>query len=131
MASLVTVTFEAPGPLLSMNVKGSYANRKNEQVWRDCAYYHYIRQFPEQGPSGRRLGPSEVFTSLPVPDRRRRDPINFAATVKRIVDGITNAGAWPDDTPEWVTQHMPHLRTTKDNLVIITIRERTDHGQEV
>lgn len=131
MDSIITVTFDAPGPLLSMNDKGSFSNRRNEQVWRDTAYYHYIRQFPGEGPSGRRLGPSEVFTSLPVPDRRRRDPINFAATVKRVIDGITNAGAWPDDTPDWVTQHVPHLRVTKDNLVIITIRERKTNEQQV
>jgi len=122
----LTFMFPAPGDLLSMNKHQSYSNRKLEQAWRDAAYYNYIQTFAGVGPAGRRLPPSHVRTSLPIPDRRRRDPINFAATVKRIVDGITIAGAWPDDCPEFVTQHVPSFRITKDQLVVIRITERTE-----
>lgn len=106
MSDLV-FSFDAPAPLLSMNQKASREHRGFEQLWRDAAYYAYIAAFPGEGPKGRRLGPSIVRCSLPVMDRRRRDPSNFQATVKRIVDGITNAGAWPDDTPDWVDQRNP------------------------
>jgi len=122
----VSIMFTVPGALLSMNQHQSYSNRKLEQAWRDAAYYKYIEAFPGVGPSGRLLPPCHVYTALPVPDRRRRDPINFAATVKRIVDGITIAGAWPDDTPEFVTQHVPSFRLSKDQLVVVRITSRTD-----
>jgi Holliday junction resolvase RusA-like endonuclease len=120
------IVFVAPGALLSMNKQQSYSNRKLEQLWRDTAYYAYIQEFPNVGPAGRRLPPCHVRTALPIPDRRRRDPINFAATVKRIVDGITVAGAWPDDCPEFVTQHVPSFRVSKDQLVVVRITERTE-----
>lgn len=35
-------------------------------------------------------------------DKRRRDAINLAATVKPIEDGIVDAGVVPDDTAEYV-----------------------------
>lgn len=31
------------------------------------------------------------------PDRRRRDVLNLAPTVKACIDGMTDAGLWPDD----------------------------------
>lgn len=106
----VTFLFDAPGPLLSMNQKPNMTQRKNEQAWRDAAYYAYIAAFPGKGPDERAMPPCIVHTTLPVKDRRRRDPSNFQATVKRIVDGITMAGAWPDDTPDWVDQRNPSFR---------------------
>jgi Holliday junction resolvase RusA-like endonuclease len=43
-----------------------------------------------------------VRVSFPVTQNRRRDADNPAPTVKAIVDGLVDAGMWPDDTPEWV-----------------------------
>lgn len=106
----VTFMFDAPGPLMSMNDKPNMAQRKNEQSWRDAAYYAFVAAFPGKGPNGRVQPPCIVHTSLPVSEDRRRDPSNFQATVKRIVDGITRAGAWPDDTPDWVDQRNPSFR---------------------
>lgn len=103
----VVISFDAPAPLLSMNGKKSYGTRKFEQAWRDAAYYAYVAAFPGHGPKARAMKPCIVHCSLPIGQERRRDPSNFQATVKRIVDGIQRAGAWPDDTPDWVDQRNP------------------------
>jgi hypothetical protein len=63
-------------------------------------------------------------TPRAVTDRRRRDPHNYFATVKPIIDGLVDAGLWPDDTPAWVTTTEPALRITSDQTVTVTITPR-------
>ena len=102
--------FEPPADPISMNKGDSWKVRKAAQLWRDRAYYAWIEQFPGRGPSGRAfpMGAS-VHVFLPFPVARRRDPINYAKTVKHIVDGLVMAGAWEDDTIEHVEQNIPTL----------------------
>lgn len=107
-----------------MNDGDSWKVRALAADWRDRAYFAWVEQFPGEGPSGRSIPPAEVFVTLPFPNRRRRDPINFAKTVKHIVDGIQMAGAWPDDTPDWVTQHIPTLTIVPGGQVLIRVIER-------
>ena len=40
---------------------------------------------------------------------RRRDTDNLWATAKPAVDGLVDAGAVPDDTPDYVTRHEPKI----------------------
>jgi hypothetical protein len=103
------LTFEAPAPLLSMNQKPSRTITEYKQAWRDTAYYRYIEMFPGVGPKGRALPPCSVHILLPARTRVRRDSSNFQATVKPIIDGITRAGAWPDDTDHYVDQLNPRF----------------------
>ena len=121
MADIV-LQFPAPAPLLSMNTKQDRTSRKHHQAWRDAAYYRYIEAHPGVGPKGRALGPCVAHISLPIESARRRDPANFQATVKPIIDGIQRAGAWPDDTPDWVDQRNPSFHKGTD--VIIRLEER-------
>ena len=122
------VVFDAPGDLLSMNGKKNMASRKLEQAWRDAAYWAYCATFPGVGPSGRVMPPCIVHTLLPTKVDRGRDPANFQATVKRIVDGITRAGAWPDDTPDWVDQRNPKFYRDESprQQVIIRLEPRPE-----
>ncbi len=60
-----------------------------------------------------------VQVDLPVSSTRPRDPHNFVATVKPIVDGLTDAGFWPDDTARYVTVAEPTL--TKTDHVTVTL----------
>lgn len=119
----IIVVFDAPAPLLSMNGKKNMSTRKMEMAWRDAAYYAYCAKFPRKGPAGRGLPPCIVHTALPIEQDRRRDPSNFQATVKRIVDGIQRAGAWPDDTPDWVDQRNPsfYKDDTRHQTVIVRL----------
>lgn len=106
----IVLEFPAPAEPLSMNDKDNRGFGRAKQAWRDTAYFRWIEAFPGKGPSERRApSPAEVFMTIPFATNRERDPINWARTVKACVDGITLAGAWPKDTPEYVTQHIPTL----------------------
>lgn len=122
MTDTIVLAFPPPADPISMNQGDSWKVRSAAAEWRDRAFFAYVEQFPGVGPSGRRIGPSEVQVQIPFKIGRRRDPINYAKTVKHIVDGICMAGAWPDDTIEHVTQHIPIL--TKGDTVFITITPR-------
>jgi Holliday junction resolvase RusA-like endonuclease len=84
----------------------------------------------------RHMGPALVRVHIPFPVDRRRDPHNYCGTVvKAIVDGLVNAGAWDDDTPEFVEHISPILY--KGDMVIIELHEKADarlpceHGEYV
>lgn len=54
-----------------------------------------------------RLEHAEVVLTYFPRDKRRRDPINIAATLKPVQDGLVDANVVPDDTPEFMTSPMP------------------------
>lgn len=59
-----------------------------------------IRQLAEQTARfsrAPRLERARLVVEIAFPDRRRRDPHNYMATVKPIVDGLVDAGVLPDD----------------------------------
>lgn len=121
MTELV-LTFEPPADPISMNKGDTWNVRTASALWRDRAHWAWCEAHPGVGPSGRAFPyPASVHVSLPFPAHRRRDPINFAKTVKHIVDGITLAGAWPDDTPKYVEQNVPALRVDPGGLVIVRV----------
>lgn len=105
----LTLSYPPPAEPLSMNDKDNRSTGRAKQAWRDRAFWALCEAFPGEGPSGRRLPPSDVMMVIPFDTARRRDPINWTRTVKATVDGLVNAGAWPDDTPEHVTQNVPAL----------------------
>lgn len=51
------------------------------------------------------LGPSRVIGQLLMTPRRRSriDPSNYSLTAAAAVDGLVDAGIWPDDSSDWVT----------------------------
>jgi hypothetical protein len=115
------LVFPAPAPPISMNEGDSWKVRIAAAAWRDRAYFAWCEAHPGEGPAGRAFPfPANVHIVLGFPTNRRRDPINFAKTVKHIVDGIMMAGAWPDDTPEYVTQNIPLLAKGGDCIVRVS-----------
>jgi hypothetical protein len=51
-----------------------------------------------------------VTLEIVFPDKRRRDPHNYCSTVlKAVIDGLVVAGAWKDDTPDYVGHREPIL----------------------
>lgn len=116
--------FPPPAQPLSMNAKDNRETGRAKQAWRDTAYYLYIEAHPGVGPAGRRRPPSEVYVTLPFTLQRERDAVNYARTVKAIVDGITRAGAWPRDTDEFVTQNLPTLVQGAEVTVRIADRKQ-------
>ena len=49
----------------------------------------------------RPMGPSRVTVAVAYPTAARADPDNAAPTVKAIIDGLVDAGVWPDDNSRW------------------------------
>jgi hypothetical protein len=71
------------------------------------------------------IPPSIVRVTIPFTQHRRRDPHNYVGTVvKWIIDGLVYAGAWPDDTPEWVEVLEPVLVKDPELMVKVEIEPR-------
>lgn len=120
--TVIEIAFETPADPISMNKGDDWKVRKESAAWRDRAYYAWCEVHPGVGPEGRRFpGRARVTTVLSFPEHRRRDPINYAKTVKHIVDGFMMAGAWPDDTLDLVEQMLPRLVVNKTGLTLIRV----------
>lgn len=126
---LLTVTFPQPARLMSLNDRMHWRTRHRlTKTWRKAAWAAALMAALDARPLGgrTRLPEALVLVSLPVPDRRRRDPHNYHLTYKAIVDGLVDAGFWPDDTPEWVSTGEPSLvvdRRARTVTVTIFARE--------
>ena len=137
--------FDKPAALLSMNDRTHFRpNARTVKAWRGstmvAALMQYAgitetralglcfrwQQYKEPIPPDlvAHLPACTVHILLPVADRRARDPHNYFKTVKPIVDGLVDAGLWPNDTPDWVTTVEPRL-VVKAPKVVITLTERT------
>lgn len=113
---MIRIEFPQPAPLLSMN------DRQHWAAWRWNATAAAVKAIPSS--TRMPMQPCVVSVALPVKDKRRRDPHNYFATVKPIVDGLVDAGLWPDDTPEWVTTVEPTLVPGATSVVVtLTPRE--------
>lgn len=120
----IMLAFPVPERPISMNEGDSWDVRRRAGLWRDRAHWAWCEVHPGEGPSGRRFPPADVFVTIPFRASRTRDPINYAKTVKHIVDGFVQAGAWPDDNPDWVTQHVPTLVVERFQFVHVRVAER-------
>lgn len=114
---MTSITFPRPTKaLLSMNDRHHWRRRASDvNAWRTAAYrYGNIERNGNQPPLPDYWAPpSLVVVTLDVPDRRRRDPINYTPCIKALVDGLVSARWWRDDTPEYVTTCEPVLNVCK------------------
>lgn len=62
--------------------------------------------------------PVLITVTITYPCHGRHDPANWSEWAKHAIDGITDAGIWPDDDASWVRstafQAAPH--TTRDTI---------------
>ena len=100
------LSFPKPGGVLSLNDRVHWTVRHQlEQVWQTAAWAagnNARRAHPAAVAALLQHTPTLVEVELPVAARRRRDPHNFVATVKPIIDGLVFARLWPDDSEEFV-----------------------------
>jgi len=86
-----------------------YTRADRIATWKGATMVTY-KSWCVQNKRRRSLVPSLVRVHIPFAQNRRRDPHNYCGTVvKAIIDGLVNAGAWPDDTPEYVEHLSPVL----------------------
>ena len=119
------ISFPAPAKLINLNGREHWSVKARlTKAWRTAAYYEAVAA------GVKRLGPSVVTVTLPVQTAHKRDPHNFVPTVKAIVDGLVDAGVWPDDNSDWVTVGEPLLVSSKAALVSIAFEPRVELAQE-
>lgn len=106
----VEFTFPDPAPRLSLNGRLHWRRHAEyTKQWRHAAFvYGRVSRI------NARHTPANIQVTFDVADLRRRDPHNLIATVKPIVDGLVDAGYWPDDTADWVTVLDPMIRKFAD-----------------
>lgn len=66
--------------------------------------------------SGLRLGTTHVAAFIGYPTNRKADPANAGPTTKALIDGLVDAGVWPDDDSTYVLGPT-HLRDPKPDVV--------------
>jgi crossover junction endodeoxyribonuclease RusA len=64
------------------------------------------------------VGVTTVEVTLPIPDNRTRDPSNYLPPVKAVIDGMVDAGVWPDDSPAFVSVLEPVLSKDTDEVIV-------------
>lgn len=98
----VLIEFEKPADLLLANDRPHWSRRARlTRIWRTTTALHAHRVLGP-GRAARAQPPSFVRVTFPVTVNRRRDSDGPAPTVKACVDGLVDAGLWPDDTPDYV-----------------------------
>lgn len=103
---MATVTMEKPGGLLNLNDRGNhFALHRGHEVWRDAAFWSAKQhRLSCRGAVGQVEVMFYIGTKRP---NHRRDPHNFAPTVKAICDGFTRAAVWADDDSKHVHTYEP------------------------
>lgn len=121
------LTFPAPNRPVSINERLHWAVlRRRLAPWRTSLRWAYLAA------GSPALGPSVVTVEVPFARAGRRDPHNYVAPlVKALVDELVACGAWPDDTPEWVSVAEPVLVVGKDAQVVVRIEPRDDAPEVV
>ena len=114
------LTFPMPDQVMTANQRLHWAKQSTRtKSWRWAARIAaHGKPAPTIGTDQRAV----VTVTIPVVGNRRRDPSNWMPTVKPIVDGLTDAGLWPDDDSRYVSVSEPVLDSTvKDVHVRIEI----------
>lgn len=92
-------------PPISLNDRGHWRARakKVKDVRADAKILAMAAHLP------RNLSHVTVQLVYQPRDRRRRDADNLVGTLKAICDGLVDYGMVDDDTPEYMTKHMPRI----------------------
>jgi crossover junction endodeoxyribonuclease RusA len=123
---MIRFSFPLPAKPLNMNDRDGHPaqTRRRSTVWRHAAYYAAVNAI-NTGRLKRGLPFAVVQLTIPVKSlRRRRDPSNWAPTTKAVVDGLVDAGVWPDDSAEFVATVEPRFVQVvrADGAVVVEIR---------
>lgn len=129
--SIKTVTelnfsFEQPNVPLSLNKSNSMhwaTRRRHMEPWRSLIRVAYAKATMREELV---IGPLEISFSFSFARNGRRDPHNYIATVKPLIDELVDMGLVPDDTAEWVSVAEPKLLISQDNLCHVSIRLRDE-----
>lgn len=119
----ITISFPAPDVYLSLNDRVHWRrNAERVATWRNCSKLMWTSG-AARGDHPRNLeGRWLVSLTLTFPTNNRRDASNYIATLKPIIDGLKDGGAWPDDDGRYVVTAEPALMFHRgDRQVVITL----------
>ena len=87
-----------PAARMNLNQRHSWRTKARlTRLWRHAAWVAACEQLGRT-PSERAREACFVRVAFPVRDpAKRRDPENWTPTSKALVDGLVDAGVWPDD----------------------------------
>lgn len=92
------------------------------KTWKADAKLHYTSHM-NRLKVRRNLQPGSVQVTIPFNRQPVGDPHNYCGTVlKAIIDGLVAAGAWPDDTAQYVGHTEPIL--IKGDLCVVEVHQR-------
>ena len=104
---MITIEFPMPCKPLTMNQRMHWAQKaKATKAWREASYIAAWKFDGSWRPP--QLPRSIVQLDIPVRSTKvRRDPHNWYPTVKAVIDGLVDAGLWPDDNSDYVATTEP------------------------
>lgn len=102
-----SISGRAPDEYLNLNDNDNRW-RKADKVkqWRTAGWAFANARRPKPDITG--VATVTLFIGTDRPNTRR-DPSNWTATTKALVDGLTDAGLWPDDNSKHVTIAEPRF----------------------
>ena len=116
MTEPVVLSFPAPTKPWRTNEDRTLhwaARAKRIKAWREAARLAAVEARVGV------LGHSLIELHLPFDRGARRDPMNYVGTcLKAAVDGLVDAGLWPDDTPDYVSITQPVLVVRGDAVYL-------------
>lgn len=135
---VIRVEFPPPDKPWSTNQDRNLSpHERAEKIsyWKQRATLAWVSYCNGKG-IDRHMGPALIRIHVPFKMNRIRDPHNYCGTVvKAIVDGLVLAGAWEDDTPEFVEHISPILYKGDDVIIELhpkaNARLPCEHGQYV
>jgi crossover junction endodeoxyribonuclease RusA len=102
-----TFIFDWKSPPLHLNQRWKHWAIKARAIKDVRSLMHAkARHIPE-------LDRIDVHLVWVVATKHRRDGINSTPTLKALVDGLVDAEVIPDDTPEYLSDHIPEIRYEK------------------
>lgn len=128
----IILEFKQPSLPLSLNKSNAihWAQRKRYlEPWRLAIANAYIRiNVIKELP----IAPLDIEFTFQFPSNNRRDPHNYVATVKPLVDELVQQGLVPDDTAEWLSVKEPKLEVNKEQIctVKISVRKTDDNDRK-
>lgn len=99
-------TLHIPGQVINANDRDHWAAKARKvKALRHAAH---IMARAEKIPA---LTHATVALTYIPPRAGRRDVDNLVPSLKALCDGLVDAGIVPDDTPDYMTKHMPTIGT--------------------
>ena len=109
-----------------------YTRAARIKAWKDSTAAGWLAAARNQKDSYPKVdsawyAPSIVHLRIGFTTKRTRDPHNYCGTVlKAVVDGLVQAGVWPDDDPHWVGHRESELIIDPYTYVILTPKDQDD-----